>query len=148
MQVAVIAQLFNFLKRIYLYRSMISAMVLREIQSRYIGTFGGLLWSIINPLMMILVYWFVFSVGFKVRPAGDIPFIVVFLCGLIPWLTFSEALVTSTNALNANAQLVTKTVFPTEILPFVYLLASLITHGIMLVILVIVLLINSISLSV
>jgi len=98
--------------------------------------------------MMILVYWFVFSVGFKVKPAGNVPFIVVFLCGLIPWLTFSEALATSANALNANAHLVTKTVFPTEILPLVYLLASLITHTIMLIILLVVLLFTKIALSI
>jgi lipopolysaccharide transport system permease protein/teichoic acid transport system permease protein len=127
---------------------MITAMVIREIKSRYVGTFGGLLWSVINPLMMILVYWLVFSVGFKVQPSGNVPFIVVFLCGLMPWLTFSEAMTTSTNALIANAHLVTKTVFPTEILPIVYLLASLITHGIMLIVLVIVLLMNKISLSI
>ncbi|MGA2916320.1 MAG: ABC transporter permease [Sedimentisphaerales bacterium] len=148
MKFDVTVQLFNFLRRIYAYRSIIIAMTIREIQSRYAGTLGGLLWSVINPLMMILVYWFVFSVGFKIRPAGNIPFIVVFLCGLIPWLTFSETLATSANALNANVHLVTKTVFPTEILPLVYLLASLITHCIMLIILFIVLLINKISLSV
>ncbi|MCD4830503.1 MAG: ABC transporter permease [Anaerohalosphaeraceae bacterium] len=138
----------KFLQRIYQYRSVIVAMAVREIRSRYIGTFAGLLWSIINPLMMVLVYWFVFSVGFKVRPTGNVPFIVVFLCGLIPWLAFSEALATSANALNANAHLVTKTVFPTEILPLVYLLASLITHVIMLIILLVVLLFNELPLSI
>jgi len=140
-------RLFNFLKRIYTHRLIIKAMATREIQSRYIGTFGGLVWSIIHPLMMILVYWFVFSVGFKVRPAGGIPFIVVFLCGLVPWLMFSEALTTCTNAISANANLVTKTVFPTEVLPVAYLLASLITHGIMLIVLIIVLLVNKVSFS-
>jgi len=126
---------------------MIKAMALREIQSRYIGTLGGLVWSIIQPLMLILVYWFVFSVGFKVQPAGGIPFIVVFLCGLIPWSMFSEALTTSTSAINANSHLVTKTVFPTEILPVVYIVASLITHTIMLGIFMIVMLFNKIPLS-
>ncbi|MBN1788439.1 MAG: ABC transporter permease [Sedimentisphaerales bacterium] len=140
--------LLRFLKRIYLYRSIITSMAIREVQKRYAGTLGGLLWSVINPLMMVLVYWFVFSVGFKVKPAGGIPFIVVFLCGLIPWLTFSEVLITSTNALIANTHLVTKTVFPTEVLPLVYLLASLITHIIMMIILFIVLLMNHISVSI
>ncbi len=140
-------RLFNFIKRIYTYRSMIMAMAIREVQSRYIGTLGGLAWSIINPLMFIAVYWFVFSVGFKVQPAGGIPFIVVFLCGLIPWSMFAEALTTSTGAVNANGHLVTKTVFPTEILPVVYIIASLITHTIMLGIFIIVMLANNIPLS-
>lgn len=143
----VVMPLLKFFKRIYKYRLMIKAMALREIQSRYIGTLGGLLWSIIQPLMMILVYWFVFSVGFKVQPAGGVPFIVVFLCGLIPWSMFSEAITTGTNAISANAHLVTKTVFPTEILPIVYIVASLITHTIMLGIFIVVMWFNKISLS-
>ena len=122
-------------------------MSIREVQSRYIGTVGGMLWSIINPLMMILVYWFVFSVGFKVQPAGGVPFIVVFLCGLIPWSMFAEALTTSTGSIRANAHLVTKTVFPTEILPIVNITASLITHFIMLAILIIVMMFNKIPFS-
>jgi lipopolysaccharide transport system permease protein/teichoic acid transport system permease protein len=126
---------------------MIWAMSIREIQSRYVGTIGGMLWSILNPLMMILVFWFVFSVGFRVKPAGGIPFIVVYLCGIIPWSMFAEALTTSTSSIKANANLVTKTVFPTEILPIVNIIASLITHLIMLVILIIVMIFNKIPFS-
>lgn len=136
------------IKQIHFYSPIVTSMAIREIRNRYAGTLGGLLWSIVNPLMMVLVYWFVFSVGFKVKPAGDIPFIVVFLSGLIPWLTFSETLSISTNVLTANPHLVTKTIFPTEILPVSCLLASLSTHIIMLVILSIILLINDISLSI
>jgi len=126
---------------------MIKAMAMREIQSRYVETFGGLLWSIIRPLMTIAVFWFIFSAGFRVRPAGDVPFLVVFLCGLIPWMMFTEVLMTSTNVISTNVNLVTKTVFPTEILPLVCLVASLITHGIMLVIFAVVLLVSKMSLS-
>jgi len=126
---------------------MIWAMSIREVQSRYIGTIGGMLWSIINPLMMILVYWFVFSIGFKVQPAGGIPFIAVFLCGLIPWSMLTEALTASTGSIRSNAHLVTKTVFPTEILPIINITASLITHSIMLVIFIIVMIFNKIPFS-
>ena len=142
-------RLFAFLKRLYTHRSMIFVMAMRELRSRYIGTLGGgALWSIIHPLMIVGVYWFVFSVGFKVKPAGDMPFIVVFLCGLIPWSMFSEAVTTSTNSVTSNANLVTRTVFPTEILPVVSLFVSMITHGVLLVILMIVLLVNGIFPSV
>lgn len=126
---------------------MIWAMSIREVQSHYAGTVGGMLWSIINPLMFILVYWFVFSVGFKVQPAGGIPFIVVFLCGLMPWSMFAEALTTSTGAISANAHLITKTVFPTEILSIVHITASMITHFVTLAIFILVMLFNNISFS-
>jgi len=126
---------------------MIWAMSVREVQSRYIGTMGGMLWAVVNPLMMILVYWFVFSKGFKVQPPGGIPFIVVFLCGFIPWSMFAEALTTSAGSIRSNAHLITKTVFPTEILPVVNITASLITHSIMLTIFIIVMIFNKISFS-
>jgi len=142
-------RLLNFLKLIYLYRSMITAMAMREIQSRYIGTLGGAAWSVIQPLMMIFVYWFVFSVGFKVKPAGDVPFIVVFLCGMIPWMMFTEVLFSSTNAIVVNSHLVKKAIlFPTEILPFTYLFASLITHSIVLIIFIIVMIFNKVPFSI
>ena len=122
-------------------------MAVQEVRSRYVGTLVGVVWFIINPLMMMFVFWFVFSVGFKVQPVGNIPFVVVFFCGLIPWTTFSETLMSSTTAITRNSNLVTKTIFPTEILPIVCLVASLISHGVMLVILVVLLLINHVSFS-
>ena len=79
-------------------------MAIREIQSRYVGTLAGFVWSVINPLMMIFVFWFVFSVGFKIQPVGNAPFIVVFLCGLIPWTMFSETLMANTNAITGNVE--------------------------------------------
>jgi ABC-type polysaccharide/polyol phosphate export permease len=141
-------KLIKFFKQIHVHRAMIKAMAIREIRTRYIGTIGGMLWSIIHPFMTVAIYWFVFSVGLKVQPASGMPFIVVFLCGFIPWLMFQEALSTSATAINANSHLVKQTVFPTEILPVVYLVVSLVTHGIMLIIFAIVLLINNIQFSI
>ena len=129
--------LINFILRMVTHRAIIKAMAVREIKTRYAGTLGGMVWSVVHPLMMILIYWFVFSVGFKIQPIGNVPFVIVFLCGLIPWATFSESLMASTNAIIGNPHLATKTIFPTEILPVVNIVASLISHGIMLVILII-----------
>ena len=127
---------------------MIRAMALQEIKKKYAGTLGGFVWSVVHPLILILVFWFVFSLGFKIQIKGNIPFIALFCCGLIPWITFSESLMANTNAIIGNPHLSTKTVFPTEILPVVNIAANLITHVIMLVILLAVLLFNNISLSI
>lgn len=140
--------LINFFKGIFFYRSIIMTMALREIQARYAGTLAGFVWSIVNPLMMILVFWFVFSVGFKVKPVGDAPYIVVFLCGFMPWTMFSETLMANTSSITGNVHLVKKMVFPTEIFPIVNLVACLISHGIMLAILIVLLLISKIPFSV
>lgn len=137
----------NYLKLIYSYRFIIVAMALQEIKKRYAGTVSGFLWTVIHPLMIIVVFWFVFSLGFKVKPMGDIPFIVVFCCGLTPWTIFSESLMMSSNAIIGNPHLVSKTVFPTGILPLIVIVANLISHGIMLIVLILLLVFNNISLS-
>ncbi len=142
-----VMSLMRFLARVVGNRSIVWAMALREIRNRYAGTLAGLVWSVVHPLMMILIYWMVFSVGFRIKPAGDTPFIIYFLCGLIPWMAFAEAVSSSTNAVTGNPHLVKKAVFPTEILPFVYLAASMVNHLIMLVILVIIMLANGLPFS-
>ena len=139
--------LLRFLRRLYGQRAIVWAMARREIRTRYAGTFAGLVWSVVHPLMMILIYWFVFSVGFKVKPAGGTPFIIVFLCGLIPWTAFAETLSASANAITSSPHLVKKTVFPTQILPVVHLVASMVSHVIMLVILAILMLAHGMPFS-
>ena len=137
-----------FLKKIIQSHSLIQTMAIREIRTRYAGTLGGFFWSVVNPLMIIAVYWFVFSNFFRIQPTGNVPFIVVYLCGMLPWTLFSESLIFSTNSVAANANLVKKTLFPTEILPVVIFFASCITQVIMLVILLIILWFNNISFSI
>ena len=110
-------------------------MARREFRTRYIGTFGGALWAIVHPVALVVTFWLVFSVGFRAQGPNDTPFLVYFLCALIPWLTFSEVLNSSTNAVTGNAHLVKKIVFPSEVLPLVYLEASSITHLAMVVVL-------------
>ena len=107
-------------------------MAARELRLRYAGTVVGFLWSVLNPLVIIAVYWFVFSVGLKVRPLGDVPFIVVFACGMIPWTLLNETIVSSVSVITRNVHLVKKTVFPTETLPVSELLAGMVGHVAML----------------
>ena len=126
---------------------MISSMAMRELHFRYAGTAAGLIWSVVNPLVMIAVYWFVFSVGLKVRPMGDMPFILVFMCGYAPWSFFLEAVTGSTNSITGNAHLVKKTVFPTEVLPLVQMGSAIPTHVVMLLALTVMMAINGVPFS-
>jgi len=129
--------IFNNFQIIILNRHLVRAMAIREIRNRFAGTAGGFAWSVANPLAILLVYWFVFSVGFRVQDVGNIPFVVMFAAGLIPWTIFSESLMRSTTAITDNRHLATKTVFPTEILPVVHMASGLLTHCIMLLILLV-----------
>ncbi len=113
-------------------RSLITAMAAREIRAQYVGSSLGLLWTLIHPLVMITVFWCVFSVGFKAKPLNDVPFIVWLTAGLAPWYVFSDIISGSTNIILANSHLVKKTIFSSQILPLVKILSSLVTHAIFL----------------
>jgi ABC-type polysaccharide/polyol phosphate export permease len=138
----------NLIKKLSLHGGTIKTMAITEIRSRYVDTIGGLIWAVAHPLLVILVYWLVFSVGFKITPPGGAPFILVFLSGFIPWIIFNETLMSNTNVIQAHSHLATKTVFPTEILPVVRLLVSLVTHFIMLLVLLAIISISDISFSI
>ena len=109
-------------------------MATRHLAERYVGTVGGPLWTILQPAATVAVFWFVFSVGFKAHGPSDIPFIVYFLGGYVPWLLFSEVIQASTTCIVGNRNLVKKTTFPTEILPVVYIVSSTISHLVLLLI--------------
>lgn len=139
--------LLRFLRRLRDHRSIVWTMARWDIQARYAGTLAGLIWSVVHPLMLILIYWFVFSVGFKVGKGDEVPFIIVFLCGLIPWTTFAETLSACTTAITGSPHLVKKIVFPTEILPVVHLTASMISQAIMLAILLVLMAVHGLPFS-
>jgi ABC-type polysaccharide/polyol phosphate export permease len=128
-------RLIAFVSKLYRYRGVIWAMAKYDVSARYVGTIGGVLWAVLHPALTVVIYWFVFSVGFKAQGPAGMPFVLYFVSGLVPWLFFNEVLVSSMNAVTANASLIKKTVFPAEILPLVHLVSSSFTHGVLLVIL-------------
>lgn len=117
------------------YRKTLWLLATRNIQDRYTGTVGGLLWAVLNPLLLLLVYWVVFDIGLRMSSGSGQPFVIVLFCGLIPWMAFSEALSGAASSITGRAYLVKKIAFPLEVLPATHLLAALITHAILLVIL-------------
>lgn len=138
----------SMLRNIYKYRSAINSMVRRELAVRYVGTMGGPLWVILQPIATVIVFWFVFSIGFKAQGPSKTSFILYFLPGYLPWLLFSEALNASIQSIVGNSHLVKKTIFPTEILPVVHFAASSFTHLVLLACTTVVLLGHGMSLHV
>lgn len=114
-------------------RELIRALTQREVIGRYRGSFMGILWSFFNPLFMLAVYTFVFSVVFKARwgAGGDskTEFALVLFAGLMVFNVFSECINRAPGLILANVNYVKKVVFPLEILPWVALGASLF-HGV------------------
>ena len=125
----------NFLKLLHGQRQLILAMARREVASDYIGSFLGAIWTFVRPLVMIAVFWFVFSVGFKAKPMNNVPFVVWLTAGLSPWFVFADIINGSTTAIVNNANLVKKTLFQSQILPVVKVVSCLMTHSVFLLIL-------------
>ncbi|MBV4461728.1 ABC transporter permease [Pseudomonas sp. SWRI79] len=130
------SSLYGLSKNLILHRHLIFQMTKREVIGRYRGSVLGLLWSFLNPLMMLSVYTFVFSVVFKSRwgisPPGTeeskTMFAIMLFAGLIVHAVFAEVINRSPSIVLSNVNYVKKVVFPLEILPIVTLGAALF-HG-------------------
>ncbi len=119
----------NFIKEIWRNRFVVYQMVKRDYKNRYIGSFLGFAWTIIQPLVMMMVLWFVFAKAFKNGPVdGTIPFISWIAVGIIAWNFFAETLSSSTSVFLEYSYLVKKNNFRLEILPIIKLFSALITH--------------------
>ena len=104
-------------------------MAKREVATQYVGSAMGFIWTFIHPMVLICVLWVVFSLGFRVRPVDDAPFVVWLTAGMCGWFVFSDILGKSANVIIANANLIKKTLFPSQILPIVAVVSSFIAHS-------------------
>ena len=99
-----------------------------DFKTKYAGSYMGIIWAFIQPIVTIVLYWFVFQVGLRSGDVGDTPFILWLMAGLIPWFFFQEALVNATNCFVEYSYLVKKVVFNINILPIVKVISSLFVH--------------------
>jgi len=112
-------------------RTLLFQLVRRDFQQRFVGSAAGWLWGFIHPLVMLLSYAFVFQVCLGVKPpASEVTrnYALFLFAGFLPWLLFQETLLRSATSVVENASLVTKTVFPAEVLPVSVFLSSLANH--------------------
>ena len=131
----------SFFKKLLLQRHLIWNFVLRDLKSRYVGSFMGIFWSVIHPIVLLVCYTFVFSVVFKIRPYSTATdnFAIFLFCGILPWLYFQDTVLRSCTSIVEHGHLIKKTRFPSEILPISHMISNLIMHLIGVAILVIVL---------
>lgn len=125
--------LFKEILKPFAHTSLIKQFVIRDISSRYKGSYLGILWSFVTPLLMLTIYTFVFSVVFQARWGNEgetskVEFALLLFSGLIVFNIFSEVISKSPLLIISNANYVKKVVFPLEILPIVTL-GSALFHG-------------------
>jgi ABC-type polysaccharide/polyol phosphate export permease len=114
------------LRRLLRYRALVQSLVARELKARYRGSILGFFWSFVNPLLLLGVYTFVFTVVMPgARGAvGREPYALFMFCAFLPWTWFSAALLESSTVLIAGGNLIRKVLFPAEVLPIVTVLST------------------------
>lgn len=100
-----------------------------DFKTKYAGSYLGITWAFVQPIVTILVYWFVFEFGLKAgSPMEGVPFVVWLVSGIIPWFFFQEALLNATNCMLEYSYLVKKVLFKISILPIVKIISALFVH--------------------
>src|SRR5471030_1080368 len=129
--------MFRNLSNLFRYRGLIQSLVVRDLKARYRGSVLGFFWSFINPLLLLSIYSFVFSVVLPGLHSKEIePYALFMFCGILPWTWFSSALAESAGSLIAGGNLIKKVLFPAEILRIVSVLANMVNFCLGLFILV------------
>lgn len=128
---------------LYNSRKLIWRLSVNDFKKRYAGSYMGVVWALVQPVVTVLMYWFVFDRIFNSRPqmvAGgvDVPYVLFLTTGLVPWFFFNEALMNGTTSLLEYNYLVKKVLFKISILPLIKIIAALFIHvffaGVMLVV--------------
>ena len=124
------------LATLFRYRGLIQTLVVRDLKARYRGSMLGFFWSFINPLLLLLIYSFVFTTVLPgIHPAEMEPYALFMFCGILPWTWFSSSLLEGCTALTGSGSLLRKVMFPAEILPAVTVFTGLVNFLLGLVIL-------------
>jgi ABC-type polysaccharide/polyol phosphate export permease len=121
-----------FLRNLVGRRSLLFQLVRRDFEQRFVGSIIGWVWALIHPLVLLLSWWFVFSICLKVPlPAGEgtDSYALFLFAGMLPWLLFSETLQRSASSVVEQANLITKTVFPSELIPVSVFLSAVVSHA-------------------
>jgi lipopolysaccharide transport system permease protein len=119
----VFANLANLIR----YRGLIQSLVARELKARYRGSVLGFVWSFINPLLLLTIYSFVFSVVLPGLHSKETePYALFMFCGILPWTWFSSSLTEAAGSLISGGNLIKKVLFPAEVLPIVSVLANMV----------------------
>lgn len=115
-------------------RKLILELSKNDFKKRFAGSYFGILWAFVSPIITICVYWFIFTVGMR-NASGDVngyPFVLWLIAGIVPWFLFSDILTSGTDVLLEYAYLVKKIVFNVSILPVMKVITATVIHLILL----------------
>lgn len=120
-----------FLRNLIEKRGLLYQLVRRDFEQRFVGSVIGWIWGLIHPLVLLVSWWFVFQVCMKqTLPPTEVTqnYPLFLFAGMLPWLLFSETVQRSASSVLEQASLITKTVFPAEMIPISVFLSTLVSH--------------------
>lgn len=118
----------KLIRDIYNDRRLLIDLSFKDVRKRFSGTYFGMIWGILQPLMTIVVYWAVFQFGFRSGDVGEIPYVLWFISGIVVWLFISEAFTFASNSFLEYNYLIQKVKFNVNILPLVKIFSSFYIH--------------------
>lgn len=123
-------KLFSLPVELFQNRQLIFTLAKNDFKTKYAGSYLGITWAFVQPVVTVMVYWFVFGLlrGKADQGVMGVPFVLWLIAGLVPWFFIQEALVNGTNALLEYNYLVKKVVFKISILPMVKIISALFVH--------------------
>jgi len=119
------------IKHFYNQKQLLNSLIKRDLKAKYVGSIMGFFWSVLNPLLILAIFTFVFSVILKIRlnnKGGIANFALYLFCGMLPWIAFQETITRSTTILLEHANLIKKVMFPSKILPLYISISSLLNQ--------------------
>lgn len=116
------------LKDIISKRQLIMTLAISDFKKRFVGSYLGIFWIFMQPIVSIVIYYFVFQIGFKSNPVENMPYVLWLMPGIIPWFFFNDTLQSGVSTLSSYKHLVKKMVFRIDILPIMKVLSSLFIH--------------------
>ena len=120
----------SLMKEIVRKRKLIWNLAKADFRKRFVGSYFGIVWMLVQPIVTVLIYFFIFQVGFKsVPPVPGVPYVLWLIPGIVPWFFYIEALNCVTGCLQEYSYLVKKVVFQVEILPIIKLISCMLVHA-------------------
>ena len=123
------SSIMEFATEIWTSRKILMELAKNDFKNRFAGSYLGVFWAFVQPVVTVFVYWFVFEKGLRSGAVLDVPFALWLIAGIIPWFFFSDALNAGTNALVEYQYLVKKVVFQISVLPIVKIISNFFVHA-------------------
>ena len=135
----------SIFNELYHYRELLKTNIKKEIRGKYKGSFLGVLWSFLNPLLMVLVYAIVFPYIMRVKQEH---YLIYLITGIIPWNFFTTVVTSGCNCVWMNGGIIKKVFFPREILPISVVLAALVNFFISCIVILLFLIFGGVGLNI